>query len=118
MADEPDSDAPATEERTAIRIADHPRAKYSIGRAKSWGAIVGFALTAWLSYRGGIPFVDLVIRSIAIGALASLGVWAVAQMVWKQILFAELAHARKEALELQKTILEELEDPSRIDQSR
>ncbi len=113
------ADTPTTEgaasDTHADPAAEHPRAIASIRRAKSWGAIAGFAITAYLGQKAGVPFVDLVIRSILIGAATSLAVWGTAQAIWKQIVFAELAAARKEALETQKAILEELEDPSRID---
>ncbi|MBO9533328.1 MAG: hypothetical protein J7513_10180 [Solirubrobacteraceae bacterium] len=102
-------------ERTAIRLSEHPRASASIARAKAWGAIAGFGVTAYIGYKGGIPFVDLVVRSIIIGALTCLATWGAAQAIWKQIVFAELAAARKEALETQKAILDELKDPDRID---
>lgn len=109
-------DAPSGDERSAIRLVEHPRARASIRRAKSWGSIVGFGISAWIGYRMGNPFVDIVVRSILVGALTSLAVWWAAQMIWKQIVFAELAAARKEAVETQRAILDELEDPDRIDQ--
>lgn len=115
MADGLSDESGPTEERTPIRIADHPRAHASIVRASAWGAIVGFGITAWFGYKVGNPFVDIVIRSMLIGAASSLGVRFVAGQVWKQIIFAEVAAARKEALETQKAILDELEDPSKID---
>ncbi|MFT4034985.1 MAG: hypothetical protein QM679_05365 [Patulibacter sp.] len=105
----------SAEERTPIRLSDHPRARASIAYAKAWGAVIGFALAAWLGYRGGIPFVDLVVRAIAIGALSCLAVWGVAQAIWKQILFAELAAARKAAVEAQQKVLDELAELTGLD---
>ncbi len=116
VAEDPATQAPEGEERTGLRLADHPRARASISRAKAWGAIAGFAIASWYGYRMGNPFVDIVIRAILVGALTSLAVWGAAQAVWKQILFAELAAKRKEAVETQKAILEELEDPDRLQQ--
>lgn len=117
MAGDISTDTPDGE-RTPIRIADHPRARHSISRAKSWGAVVGFAVSAWFGYRLGNPFVDIVVRSILLGALTSLAVWGCAVAIWKQIIFAELAAARKDALETQRAILSELEDPSKLDEPR
>ncbi len=114
MAEDISPESGSGEGRTAIRLADHPRAQASIARAKAWGACVGFAVSAYFGYHVGNPFVDIVIRSILIGAATCLATWGAAQAIWKQILFAELAAARKEALETQKAILEELEDPSRL----
>lgn len=109
------TDSPDSEDKAKIRIADHPRARASISRAKSWGAVLGFAIAAWFGYKAGNPFVDVVVRSILIGAAASLTVWAVAQAIWKQIIFAEVAAARKKAVETQKAILDELENPDKLD---
>jgi hypothetical protein len=111
-----DTGTDASEERTGLRLVDHPRARASIARAKGWGAIAGFAIAGWYGYRMGNPFVDVVIRCILVGALTSLAVWGVAQAIWKQIVFAELAAKRKEAVEKQKAILDELEDPEHLQQ--
>lgn len=107
MADEPEEGAASG---SGIRIADHPRARASISRAKAWGGLIGFAITAWFSHQAGTPFVEATIRSIAIGAASSLAVWGVAQAVWKQVIFAELAARRREAVETQNAILAELEE--------
>ncbi len=92
-----------------VRLADHPRASKSIPRIRAWGAVVGFAVAAYFGDKAGLPFVDLVIRSILIGMATSLVVWAGAQAVWKQIVFAEIASARKEAAEKQKELIEAIE---------
>lgn len=107
MADEPEEPAAAG---SGIRIADHPRARASISRAKAWGGVIGFAVSAWFSHQAGTPFVEATIRSIAIGAAAALAVWGMALAAWKQIIFAELAARRREAVETQNAILRELEE--------
>lgn len=94
---------------TPIRIADHPRASRSIARVRAWGALVGFAIAAYLGHKAGLTFVDLVIRSILIGGASYLVAWAGAQAIWRQIVFAELAVRRREANEAQQAMLEELE---------
>jgi hypothetical protein len=104
-----DEDVAEPEDDGAIRLAQHPRAMRSITRARAWGALVGFAIAAYLSHKAGLTFTDLVIRSILIGIGSYLMVWAVAQAIWKQIVFAELAARRKEAAEKQAALLEELQ---------
>lgn len=93
------------------RIGDHPRARHSIARARAWGALLGFGIAAYVGNHVSLPFVDLVVRAILIGALTSLVVWAGAQAIWRQIIFAEIAIARKAAVEQQRELIEAIEDP-------
>lgn len=107
-------DAEGADETTAdghipVRLAEHPRASRSIARVRAWGAVIGFAVAAYFGNKAGLPFVDLVIRSILIGMATSLVVWAGAQAVWKQIVFAEIATVRKEVAEKQQEIIEAIE---------
>lgn len=108
MADEPTEEPAAV--GSGIRIADHPQARRSIARAKAWGGVVGFGITAWFSWQAGTPFAEATLRSVGIGAATALAVWALAQAAWKQIIFAELAARRREAVETQKAILSELDE--------
>ncbi|MBJ7472422.1 MAG: hypothetical protein JHD16_14035 [Solirubrobacteraceae bacterium] len=101
-------DAPA-DGHIPVRLADHPRASRSIPRIRAWGAVIGFGVAAYFGDKAGLPFVDLVLRSILIGFATGLAVWAGAQAVWKQIVFAEIAVARKEAAEKQKELIEAIE---------
>jgi hypothetical protein len=108
--EEPEGDEETTDDgHVPVRLADHPRASRSIAGVRSWAAVIGFSVAAYFSYKAGLPFVDLVIRSILIGMATSLVCWAGAQAVWKQIVFAEIATARKEAAEKQKELIEALE---------
>lgn len=100
----------APDGHTPIRLADHPRASSSIARVRAWGALVAFAVAAWLGYRMGLPFVDLVARSIVFGVAGWLVAWAAAQTVWRQLVYAEVAAARRRATEAQQAILAELAD--------
>lgn len=108
--EEPEGDEETTDDgHIPVRLADHPRASRSIAQVRAWGAVLGFAVAAYFSNKAGLPFVDLVIRSILIGMATSLVLWAGAQAIWKQIVFAEIATARKEANEKQREIIEALE---------
>lgn len=99
-----------------VRLKDHPRAAGSIQRASAWGAVVGFVVAAYFGNKAGLPFVDLVIRSILIGIATSLVVRFAAQAIWKQIVFAEIAIARKEAAEKQKELIDAIENREGNDQ--
>jgi hypothetical protein len=101
---------------SAIRIAGHPKAVHSIARIRAWGALIGFVVAAYFGHKASLTFTELVIRAILIGGAGYLVAWAAAQAVWRQVIFAELAAKRKQALEIQKTILDELENPEKVDQ--
>lgn len=107
------TDAPtggeATEGPAPIRLAEHPAAARSIPRVRAWAGLVAFVASILLGEQSAVPFVDLIIRSVAIGTIAALVAWAVAQAVWKQIVFSEIAAARKRAVEAQQALLNELE---------
>ncbi|MDO9354447.1 MAG: hypothetical protein Q7T55_12180 [Solirubrobacteraceae bacterium] len=106
---EEDDAGESADGHTPIRIADHPRARNAIARSRAWASLIGFGLGAFFGDRAGVPFVDLVLRSIGIGIGAYLAVWAGALAIWRQILFAELAVRRREANESQQALLAELE---------
>ena len=44
---------------TAIRVSAHPRATYAIARIKGIGGLIGLVLVAFLSWRAGVPAVDV-----------------------------------------------------------
>ncbi|MEN0012896.1 MAG: hypothetical protein AAGC46_06010 [Solirubrobacteraceae bacterium] len=121
MAKDPEPDADGDDEDTGsakVHIAGHPRAMRSIARVRAWGALIGFGVALYFGHKAGLTFVELMVRAILIGAAGYLVAWAGAQGVWRQIIFAELAARRTQALEIQKTILDELEHPERIDQQQ
>ncbi len=113
--DEPEDEADdgTPDGHIPIRIADHPRARRSIARVRAWGALIGFGLAAYLGNKAGLPFVDLVLRSIGIGMASYLVAWAGAQAVWKQIVFAELAVRRRDVAETQQALLDKLEEAAK-----
>ena len=86
------------------------RAAASIPRWRAWGAIIGFAVALYFGNKASLPFVDLVLRAIVIGLAASLAVWAGAIAVWRQIIFAEIALHRKEAVERQRELIDAIEN--------
>ena len=74
-------------------VAAHPRASYQVRRAKGWGGLVGFAITAYLSYKAGVPTFDLGLRAIVAGMVGYMLAWACAVTVWRQLVLAELRAA-------------------------
>ena len=74
-------------------VAAHPRASYQVRRAKGWGGMAGFAVAAYLSYKAGVPTVDLGMRAIIAGMVGYMLAWACAVTVWRQLVLAELRGA-------------------------
>jgi hypothetical protein len=74
-------------------VAGHPRASYQVRRAKGWGGIAGFGIAAYLSYKAGVPTVDLGLRAIIAGVAGYMLAWACAVTVWRHLVLAELRAA-------------------------
>lgn len=77
----------------APSVANHPRARYQVRRAKGWGGIAGFAIAAYLGYQAGIPTVDVVARALVAGIVGYMLAWACAVTVWRHLVLAELKAA-------------------------
>ena len=78
---------------TGPSIAAHPRASDQVRRAKGWGGIAGFGIAAYLSYKAGVPTVDLGLRAIVAGVAGYMLAWACAVTVWRHLVLAELRAA-------------------------
>ena len=78
-------------------IAAHPRASYQVRRAKGWGGLAGFAIAGYLSYKTGVPTVDVGLRAIVAGIVGYMLAWACAVTVWRQLVLAELRAAHERA---------------------
>ena len=74
-------------------VANHPRARYQVRRAKGWGGIVGFGIAAYLGYQAGIPTFDIGERALAAGIVGYMLAWACAVSVWRHLVLAELRAA-------------------------
>ncbi|HEY1520565.1 MAG TPA: hypothetical protein VGL69_04810 [Solirubrobacteraceae bacterium] len=77
----------------APSVANHPRARYQVRRAKGWGGIAGFAIAAYLGYQAGIPTFDVGERALAAGIVGYMLAWACAVSVWRHLVLAELRAA-------------------------
>jgi hypothetical protein len=79
-------------------IANHPRARYQVRRAKGWGGIAGFAIAGYLSYKAGVPTADVGMRALVAGIVGYMLAWMCAVTVWRHLVQAEL----RAALELSR----------------
>ena len=77
-------------------VANHPRARASVRRAKGWGGLIGFGIAAYLSLKAGVPAADAGLRALGAGIAGRLIAWACAVAVWRHLVVAELraAYAR------------------------
>jgi hypothetical protein len=74
-------------------IANHPRARYQVRRAKGWGGIAGFAIAGYLSYKAGVPTADVGMRALVAGIVGYMVAWMCAVTVWRHLVQAELRAA-------------------------
>jgi hypothetical protein len=86
-------------EPVAITIANHPRARRSVRRARSLGGLLGFAVVLVLSLRAGVPAWDATARALIAGVVVHLVAWRVAVAVWRQLMIGELQQVRDRRME-------------------
>ncbi len=77
----------------APSVANHPRARYQVRRAKGWGGIAGFAIAAYLGYKAGVPTFDVGLRALVAGMVGYMLAWMCAVTVWRHLVLAELRAA-------------------------
>ena len=73
-----------------VSIAQHPRAKAGIRRARTRGALIVFALVLVLNLIGDQDLFDAVWRALLAGIVVNVIVWRCAIVVWRHILKSEL----------------------------
>ena len=93
----------ATPDLEPYTIHDHPRAKRSIETSRSWAALVGAGLVALVSWQSGMGEFDAIVRGLIAGVIVFVLAWAVAVMVWREIVRAEIAQAREKVRERRAT---------------
>src|ERR1700729_548247 len=74
----------------APSVANHPRARYQVRRAKGWGGIAGFVIAGYLSYKAGVPTFDVGVRALVAGIVGYMLAWMCAVTVWRHLVLAEL----------------------------
>jgi hypothetical protein len=90
-----------------VSIANHPRARVSIRRARAHVALVAFGLVLFLGLRAGVPGPDAVIRALLAGVVGNLAAWAIGLVLWKHILIAEVQAAHSRRMERQRAMVEQ-----------
>ncbi|HEX4521720.1 MAG TPA: hypothetical protein VH063_19250 [Gaiellaceae bacterium] len=68
------------------------RAMAGIKRAKGFGGLAGFGLTALASYMHGELMASVLVRALAGGVIGYLVAWLAAVTIWRRIIRAELHH--------------------------
>lgn len=84
---------------TLPSVANHPKAGRQVKQAKAWAGLIGFGLVAFVSWQGGTPAEDLLLRALAGGIVAYLVVWACAVAVWRHLVVTELKVVREQRAE-------------------
>jgi hypothetical protein len=74
-------------------VANHPRARASVRRAKGWGGLIGFGIAAYLSLQAGVPTPDAGLRALGAGLVGYILGWACAVAVWRHLVVAEMRAA-------------------------
>ena len=82
-------------EESKPKVSEHPVAARQIARVRAWGALIGFVLAFWLSRRAGLPFPECGSRAIVAGLACRLVAWAAVVTVWRQLIPAQIAAARR-----------------------
>ena len=76
-----------------ISVAAHPRAAAQVRRAKGFGGVAFFLITAYFSYKAQVPPDQLAMRALIGGIGGYLLAWMCSVTVWRQLVLAELRAA-------------------------
>jgi hypothetical protein len=76
-----------------ISVAGHPRAAAQVRRAKGFGGVTFFLITAYFSYKAQVPPEQVALRALIAGIGGYMLAWMCAVTVWRQLVLAELRAA-------------------------
>lgn len=76
-------------------VANHPRARAQVRRAKGWGGLLGFGIAAYLSLKAGVPTADAGLRALGAGVAGYIVAWGCAVAVWRHLVVAEMRAAHE-----------------------
>jgi hypothetical protein len=76
-----------------ISVAGHPRAAAQVRRAKGFGGVAFFLITAYFSYKAQVPPDQVALRALIGGIGGYLLAWMCSVTVWRQLVLAELRTA-------------------------
>ena len=76
-----------------ISVAGHPRAAAQVRRAKGFGGVTFFFITAYFSHKAQVPADQVAIRALIGGIGGYMLAWLCSVTVWRQLVLAELRAA-------------------------
>jgi hypothetical protein len=76
-----------------ISVAGHPHAAAQVRRAKGFGGVSFFLITAYFSFKAGVPADQVAVRALIAGVGGYLLAWMCAVTVWRHLVLAELRSA-------------------------
>src|SRR5262249_30200617 len=85
--------APSRKEPTIVSARADARAMASIRRAKGFGGLAGFLLTALAAYEHGGMITPVLTKALIGGIAGYMVAWVAAVTVWRRIIRAELHHS-------------------------
>jgi hypothetical protein len=101
-----------------VSIAQHPRAKAGIRRARTRGALGVFALVLALNLIGHQDAFDAVWRALLAGIVANVVIWRFAIVIWRHIIVSEVRELEEQHKEKLKAQQEERERRAAEQQAR
>jgi hypothetical protein len=90
----------------SMSLAEHPRARRHIRKAKGWGGLIAFVLVGLLSHRAGVPFFESGLRALLAGAAGYAVGWGAAVLAWRHLAVAEVRAAERLVAERRGRVLE------------
>ena len=90
----------------SMRLADHPRARRHIRKAKGWGGLGAFVLVGLLSLNAGVPFFESGVRALLAGGAGFAIAWATSVLTWRHLALAEVKAAQSFVLQRQERMLQ------------
>jgi hypothetical protein len=88
-----------SEPELVVSIAQHPRAKAGIRRARTRGALIVFALVLAVNIYSDQELFDAVWRALLAGIVANVVIWRFAIVIWRHIIVSEVRQLEAERAE-------------------
>jgi hypothetical protein len=107
-----------SEPELVVSIAQHPRAKAGIRRARTRGALIVFALVLAINLYSDQELFDAVWRALLAGIVANVIIWRFAIVIWRHIVISEVRQLEEERAEKLKAQQEEREKHAAEQQAR
>jgi hypothetical protein len=101
-----------------VSIAQHPRAKASIRRARTRGALIVFALVLALNLIGDQDAFDAIWRALLAGIVANVVIWRFAIVIWRHIVISEVRQLEEQRVAKLEAQQEEREKRAAEQQAR